>query len=536
MTGKKSKTLTILLGCTLLLAGVFSDVRPAVAQAQLECPRPQGTDEAPTPSITAAQVEADPTGANLKTFAVEARNYLQDLSAQRDVLAYALCVFRREGDWKAGSVYIVILTADGTVDTNADNMALSGRQLREEVFSQIVAAAGLAASTDPHTAGMFTNPDGGALPEDLGGHAAGYLHPPPPNPRSVPHIVLAGFEIQESHLKPVVHDPADAPAVTAGDVVDRDTLKSFVNGAITFLADLLRREGGSALLKMKPLLRDEMGPWREGSVYIYALDTTGYIWFHAAFPNQYEFMVGGRARDAVTGELLLPQILAAAQSDPEGAFITYHFDDPNDDSDSAEIPKTVFLRQHIFPGAPPFILASGFYTRTGAPDTMTQFVPVVLDSRGKNNSHFTSELALTNRGSESAMLNFTYTAEAGGPEMPATATDMLGPHQQMIASNAIDYLRGLEIPIPETGGDDGHDDGGDDGHDHGHNDDHDDGHDDGRDDGRRIGTLRVEVSGSSDVSAVVRTTTPTAVPEGSAGLAYLGVPENEGFHKEIVYL
>ena len=31
-------------------------------------------------------------------------------------------------------------------------------------------------------------------------------------------------------------------------------------------------------------------------------------------------------------------------------------------------------------------------------DTMTQFVPVVLDSRGKNNSHFTSELALTNRG------------------------------------------------------------------------------------------------------------------------------------------
>jgi hypothetical protein len=46
----------------------------------------------------------------------------------------------------------------------------------------------------------------------------------------------------------------------------------------------------------------------------------------------------------------------------------------------------------------------------------------------------------------------------------------------------------------------------------------------------------VDVSGSSDVSAVVRTTTPTAVPEGSAGLAYLGVPEHEGFHDEVVYL
>ena len=127
-------------------------------------------------------------------------------------------------------------------------------------------------------------------------------------------------------------------------------------------------------------------------------------------------------------------------------------------------------------------------------------MPVVLDSKGKSDSHFTSELALTNRGAEAAMLNYTYTAKAGGGS--GTATDMLGPHQQMIVSNAIDYLRGLEVPIPETGS--------------------------------RIGTLRVDVSGSSDTSVVVRTT--TAVPEGRAGLAYLGVPENGGFHDEAVYL
>ena len=136
------------------------------------------------------------------------------------------------------------------------------------------------------------------------------------------------------------------------------------------------------------------------------------------------------------------------------------------------------------------------------PGTMTTFVPVVLDSRGKSNSHFTSELALTNRGMDAAMLSFTYTAEAGGGS--GAATDMLGPHQQMIASNAIDYLRGLDVPIPETGS--------------------------------RIGTLRVDVSGSSDTSVVVRTTTPTAVPEGRAGLAYLGIPENGGFQDEAVYL
>ena len=37
------------------------------------------------------------------------------------------------------------------------------------------------------------------------------------------------------------------------------------------------------------------------------------------------------------------------------------------------------------------------------------FVPVILSATGLNNSFFTSELTLTNRGSEPAILNYTYT-------------------------------------------------------------------------------------------------------------------------------
>ena len=494
MTGKKSRTLMIPMGGTILLVGLLAEVRPVVAQLELVCARPEGTAEAPTPSITAAQVEANPTTANLMTLAVEAKNYLVELEPRSLAnLAYVTCFFRSEGDWKSGSVYTVTLTSDGTLELNSDHMTLSGRQLREEVFSQIVAATGF----DPETS-TFTNPDGGALPEELGGYAVGYPHPL----GGAPFIMLAGFDIQESHLRPLVFDPADSPAVTASDVVDRDTLKAFVNGAITYFTDLLTREGGNALLRIKPILRDERGPWREGPVYLYVLDASGYVFFHAAFPDQLELVVAIGRKDAVTGEAILPKIIEAAQSDPEGAFVEYHFDNPADDSDSADIPKVAFVRQYMFPGTPfSFIFASGFYTRTGPAGTMTQFVPVVLDLRGTSNSHFTSELALTNRGSDAAMLNFTYTAAGGGS---GTATDMLGPHQQMIESDAIDYLRGLDVPIPETG--------------------------------NRIGTLRVDVSGSSDVSTVVRTTTPTAVPEGRAGLAYLGIPGNEGFHDETVYL
>ena len=127
------------------------------------------------------------------------------------------------------------------------------------------------------------------------------------------------------------------------------------------------------------------------------------------------------------------------------------------------------------------------------------FVPVVLSSAGRNNSFFTSELTLTNRGDEEVELDFTYTADAGGGS--GTASDRLAAGRQRIVTNALTYLAGLGVPIPETG--------------------------------NRIGTLRVEARLGSEVEAVVRTA--TLVPDGRAGLAYLGVAEEEGF-TEPVYL
>ena len=127
------------------------------------------------------------------------------------------------------------------------------------------------------------------------------------------------------------------------------------------------------------------------------------------------------------------------------------------------------------------------------------FVPVLLTSAGRNNSFFTSELTLTNRGTEVAALHYTYTADRGGGS--GNATDGLLPGRQTTEPNAINYLTRLGIPIPASG--------------------------------NRIGTVTVEVSGSSEVSLTTRTA--TAVPEGRAGLAYPGIDVNEGF-QEPVYL
>ena len=127
------------------------------------------------------------------------------------------------------------------------------------------------------------------------------------------------------------------------------------------------------------------------------------------------------------------------------------------------------------------------------------FVPVILTASGRNHSFFTSELTLTNRGDREARLGYTYTAHAGGGS--GTATEVLAPGEQKTQPDALEYLRRLGIPIPHSG--------------------------------NRIGTLRVEVSGSSEVGVSVRTT--TSVPEGRAGLAYPGIAAADGF-EEAVYL
>ena len=131
--------------------------------------------------------------------------------------------------------------------------------------------------------------------------------------------------------------------------------------------------------------------------------------------------------------------------------------------------------------------------------TGSLFVPVILSSAGHKDSVYTSELTLTNRGDEDARLNFTYTAHTGGGSGRALGVIEAG--RQKIEPDALGYLRRLGIPIPHSG--------------------------------NRIGTLRVEVPITADVGATVRTT--TAVPEGRVGLAYPGIPEEEGF-EEAVYL
>ena len=124
-------------------------------------------------------------------------------------------------------------------------------------------------------------------------------------------------------------------------------------------------------------------------------------------------------------------------------------------------------------------------------DDLMLFVPVILSSAGQNNSFFTSELTLTNRSTREVILEYTYTAAFGGGS--GRVTDALPAGRQRVVPDAINYLRSLGLPIPETG--------------------------------NRVGTLGVRFSGlGSPTEGAVTVRTATPVNQGRVGLAYQGVP------------
>ena len=342
-TWKARKSLFLVAGL-LVLAAICSDGRHALAQVRDPCPLPPGVAAPEPPAVSAQQVADD---ASLMDFALSVRDQYIESTATPNHALHLGCLIRQEGDhWHSGSTYVVLMTPNGTVFIHAKDMRLSGRKLTPEIHRAILGALGVnpgdltalttaaAGNGGPFNAPNVPGASGYAAP-----YISGLLH--------LPMIVLAGFDLDESHVLEEEEIDHVMPAVTARDVVDRETLKAFVTAAGEFYIAIQESGDPAAFPKARRAMRDPRGPWMHGSVYLYVLDlTSNIIRVHGAFPNRYEFnYLVPIARDAITGLLVLPQVLEAAASSPEGGFLAYHFDDPTDPDDSADTPKLGYARE-----------------------------------------------------------------------------------------------------------------------------------------------------------------------------------------------
>ncbi|MDE0205915.1 MAG: hypothetical protein OXP66_07805, partial [Candidatus Tectomicrobia bacterium] len=272
------------------------------------------------------------------------------------------------------------------------DMSLSASKLQSPVYAQILRALGTPlavlqglSSSDPAArtraqvmllAHLESEPHG---PFNLTGGGSGYAAAYESVNTNQPLVLLTGFDLNASHLAAEAIDYGE-PMITASMVVDRYTLKQFVGEALRFIAGTVTRPDGSrlpaaasrvAFQQARLALRDPDGPWRHGPVYITMQDPdTDLNLFHGAFPDRFELRRGGISRDVVSGELIYQQLLDAADSSPEGGYWLYHFDNPADDTDSAQVPKVGYARgftrmtrasDGTVIDSTRLIIASGFY-------------------------------------------------------------------------------------------------------------------------------------------------------------------------------
>ena len=300
--------------------------------------------------ITAIEVTDRPT---LRAFVEGAKDYLEGVTTLSET-AQLRGIFRTEGQWKSGPLFLMMLMQNGTVLLHGDDPTAENKDVIsvEDERSRPVVQEMLGAA---ERGGGFVDYrwDG----TDRVAYAVQYT-----SGLSGKRLVLIGGFSQNLSSVPVEITPLPRPEVTAAEVVDRETLAAFVNAAAQAFRDALLTPNYSGLANTKSAFREEGGDWKSGSVYVFVISTEGYILFDGAQPGRFE----GRGFEAidrqdVNGVRYLRELLAAG--DAGGGYVEYMFDNPAVEGDEETgSPKIAYATGFHLPDRDQvFVVASGIY-------------------------------------------------------------------------------------------------------------------------------------------------------------------------------
>ena len=329
----KRLTAAIILG----LASLLLAAQTAVAQA---------------PEVTAGEVVDRET---LQAFVEAAKEPLERATNFSEV-ASLVGAFRSEGDWKAGSMYLIVLTLEGVVQFHGADLTFEDKNVLDledahgtKIVQEILAAAAAGGGfveyywDDPAVAGdedadspKLTY----AVPATIGGQE---------------FIVAAGFYMDLSG----VGDEAnifEILEITARDVQDRETLKAFVEGILVIIP-ILEENGPAYLATIQAAIRTEGEDFKYDSIYLIVLNTEGLVIFHGANPGfDGQNMID--LEDA-NGVKIVQEIIAAAAAG--GGFVEYHWDNPavagDEDIHSPKLTYAIPIK--VF--GQDFVVAAGIY-------------------------------------------------------------------------------------------------------------------------------------------------------------------------------
>ena len=276
------------------------------------------TNGAAGAKTTAAQVMDEAT---LKAFVEGAKAQIEAITDMNEG-AKLRERLRTVGDWKSGSMFLVIFLKSGEPfihgnDRTAESKNLLGVEDERgvKVVEELFAAAA-------RGGGFVKYQDG----ESKTAYAVEYTS----GITARRFVLVGGYSQDVSHV-PIRMADLPKPAVTASQVVDRETLITFVEEAAKAYRSAVMSEGYSALTGVRNAFRAEGGDWKSGSIYLWVVSGGGIILFHGSEP----FREGRRTnmeRTDINGVKFAEELIGGARREGR-KFLRYHYDDPTVEGD-----------------------------------------------------------------------------------------------------------------------------------------------------------------------------------------------------------
>ena len=307
--------------------------------------------------------------ASLKAFVEGTVTRMQEIIAAEELRSPFLASLKREGDWKHGNTYIIIMASDGTVVHHSNDESAEGKRLLD-----------------------LEDARGNVLWESIkttmvqGGHVEYYWDDPAQEGdeetakmayvthfRSVDYapavILMGGFYMDLSHVPDtaVDHSLVPTPEVTAADVKDLATLQAFVRGAEDSFLWALQEHGEERIPEVLDVFRAKDGDWRHGSIYLFLFDLNGFVLFHGAkraLQDQSYLNV-----EDINGVKIVNEMIEIAQAG--GGYLEYYQDDPavEGDEDTGSPKISYVYETEVEPRGLSVVVGAGLYL--GSPTATT---------------------------------------------------------------------------------------------------------------------------------------------------------------------
>ena len=297
---------------------------------------------------TAGEVK-DPE--SLKAFVEGAKAYIESITEMNEG-AKLRQRLRTEGDWKSGSTFLVVFLKSGEPFIHGNDRSAESKNLlgvEDERGTKVVrklfaAAAGGGGFVQYHDKGPKT------------AYAVEYTS----GITGRPYVLVGGYSQDVSHVP--VHIPdLPKPAVTASQVVDRETLVTFVEEAARVYREAVMSEGFRGLIGVRNAFRVEGGDWKSGSIYLWVVSGGGVTLFHGSEPYR-EGKPTDMVRTDSKGVKIAQELIGGARREGR-KFLRYHYDNPAIQGDE-ETGSPKFGYAVSFPGPntkQKLVIGSGIY-------------------------------------------------------------------------------------------------------------------------------------------------------------------------------